>query len=55
MWYIEIDYYLLKPLIKVFIKAGALSDLGGTVDYPKNLFGVALFKPPGAQNSPPVS
>ena len=35
MWHIEINYYLLKPLIKLFIKAGALSDLDLTVDYPK--------------------
>ena len=35
MWHIEINYYLLKPLIQLFIKAGALSDLGLTVDYPK--------------------
>ena len=38
MWYIEIDFYLLKSLIKVFIKAGVLSDLGGTVDYPKKTY-----------------
>lgn len=44
MWYIEIDYYLLKPLIKLFIKAGALSDLGGTVDYPKKLIMGSIFK-----------
>lgn len=35
MWHIEINYYLLKSLIKLFIKAGALSDLGMTDDYPK--------------------
>lgn len=44
MWYIEIDYYLLKPLIKVFIKAGVLSDLGRTVDYPKKLILGSIFK-----------
>lgn len=44
MWYIEIDYYLLKPLIKLFIKAGALSDLGMTVDYPKKLVLGSIFK-----------
>lgn len=42
MSHIEIDFYLLKPLIKLFIKAGALSDLGLTVDYPKNLFWIAF-------------
>lgn len=55
MWYIEINYYLLKPLIKLFIKAGALSYLGMTVDYPKKLILGSIFKPPGAQNSAPVS
>lgn len=44
MWYIEIDFYLLKPQIKVFIKAGVLSDLGGTVDYPKKLIMGSIFK-----------
>ena len=44
MWYIEIDFYLLKPLIKVFIKAGVLSDLGRTVDYPKKLVLGSIFK-----------
>lgn len=44
MWYIEIDFYLLKPLIKVFIKAGVLSDLGGTVDHPKKLIMGSIFK-----------
>lgn len=44
MWYIEIDFYLLKPLIKLFIKAGVLSDLGGTVDYPKKLIMDSIFK-----------
>lgn len=44
MWYIEIDFYLLKSLIKVFIKAGVLSDLGGTVDYPKKLIMRSIFK-----------
>lgn len=43
MWYIEIDYYLLKPLIKLFIKAGVLSDLDITVDYPKKLILVSIF------------
>lgn len=44
MWYIEIDFYLLKPLIKLFIKAGALSDLGMTVDYPKKLVLGSIYK-----------
>lgn len=44
MWYIEIDFYLLKTLIKLFIKAGVLSDLGGTVDYPKKLIMDSIFK-----------
>ena len=44
MWYIEIDFYLLKPLIKLFIKAGVLSDLGSTVDYPKKLILGSIFK-----------
>ena len=44
MWYIEIDFYLLKPLIKLFIRAGALSDLGTTVDYPKKLVLGSIFK-----------
>lgn len=55
MWYIEIDYYLLKPLIKLFIKAGALSDLDITVDYPKKLILGSILKPAGATNSAPVS
>ena len=44
MSHIEIDFYLLKPLIKLFIKAGVLSDLGGTVDYPKKLIMGSIFK-----------
>lgn len=44
MWYIEIDFYLLKPLINLFIKAGALSDLDITVDYPKKLLLGSIFK-----------
>ena len=53
MWYIEIDYYLLKPLIKVFIKAGALSDLGGTVDYPKKLIRGSTFQAAGSTKFAP--
>ena len=37
-------FYLLKPLIKVFIKAGVLSDLGRTVDYPKKLVLGSILK-----------
>ena len=44
MWYIEIDFYLLKPLIKLFIKAGVLGDLGMTVYYPKKLVLGSIFK-----------
>lgn len=44
MWYIEIDFYLLKPLIKLFIKAGVLGDLGMSVDYPKKLVLDSIFK-----------
>lgn len=55
MWYIEIDFYLLKSLIKLFIKAGALSDLGMTVDYPKKLVLDSILKPVGATKSAPVS
>lgn len=46
MWYIEIDFYLLKPLIKLFIRAGALSDLGMTVDYPKKPVLDSILKSP---------
>ncbi len=55
MWYIEIVFYLLKPLIKVFIKAGVLSDLGSTVDYPKKLTLGSIFKTSGATKKAPVS
>lgn len=44
MWYTEIDFYLLKLQIKLFIKAGALSNLGMTVDYPKKLVLDSIFK-----------
>lgn len=44
MWYIEIDFHLLKPLIKLFIKAGVLSDLGMTVYYPKKSVPGSIFK-----------
>ena len=48
MWYTEIDFYLLKPLIKVFIKADVLSDLDETVDYPKKLVGGSTFQAAGS-------
>lgn len=46
MWYVEIDFYLLKPLIKLFIKAGVLSDSSMTVYYPKKLVLGSILKPP---------
>ena len=46
MWDIEIDVYLLKPLINLFAKAGVLSDLGSTVDYPKKPVLGSILKPP---------
>lgn len=55
MWYIEIEFYLLKPLINLFIKAGALSDLDMTVDYPKKLVLDSILKPAGATKSASVS
>ena len=55
MWHIEINYYLLKPLIKLFIKAGALSDLGLTVDYPKKLVPGSIFKTSRSNEIGPVS
>ncbi len=55
MSHIEIDFYLLKPLIKLFIKAGALSDMGMTVDYPKQLVLDSILKSAGVTKSAPVS
>lgn len=46
MWHIETDFYLLKPLMKLFINAGVLSDLGHTVDYPKKPALSSILKPP---------
>lgn len=46
MLYIEIDFYPLKPLIKLFIRAGVLSDLGSTVYYPKKPVLGSILKPP---------
>lgn len=48
MWYTEIDFYLLKLQIKLFIKAGALSNLGMTVDYPKKLVLGSTFQAAGS-------
>lgn len=56
MWYIEIDFYLLKSLIKLFIKVGALGGLGLTVDYPKQLVLSNTFQAAGSNEiGPPVS
>lgn len=53
MWHIEIDFYLLKPLMKLFINVGVLSDLGSTVDYPKKPVLDSILKPPvGNENGP---
>ncbi len=46
MWHIEIGFNLLKPLIKLFVKASVLSDLGVTVDYPKKPVLGSILKPP---------
>ena len=46
MWHIEIDFYLIKPLMKPFINAGVLSDLVFTVYYPKKLMLGSILKPP---------
>ena len=46
MWHIENDFYLLKPLMKLSINAGVLSDLGSTVYYPKKLVLGSILKPP---------
>ena len=54
MWYIEIVFYLLKSLIKLFIKAGVLSDWSLTIDYLKKLILGSILKPAGATNSAPV-
>ena len=45
MWHIEIDFYLLKPLINLFINAGVLGGLGSTVDYPKKPALTSILKP----------
>lgn len=46
MWYVGIDFYLLKPLMKLFINAGVLSDLGPAVYYPKKPALSSILKPP---------
>lgn len=46
MWHIVIDFYLLKPLMKLFINSGVLGDLGSTVYYPKKLVLGSILKPP---------
>lgn len=46
MWNIEIDFCLLKPLMKLFVNSGVLSDLGSTVYYPKKLVLGCILKPP---------
>ena len=46
MWNIELNFYLLKPLMKLFINAGVLGDLSSTVDYPKKPVLGGILKPP---------
>ena len=46
MWHIETGFYLLKPLMKLFINAGVLSGLGSTVDYPKKPAMSSILKSP---------
>ena len=53
MWHIVIDFYLLKPLMKLFINSGVLSDLDSTVDYPKKLVLGSILKPPGSNKIGP--
>lgn len=53
MSHIEIDFYLLKSLIKLFIKAGVLSDWSLTIDYLKKLVLGIILKSSGATKSPP--
>lgn len=45
MWHVEIGFYLLKPLMKLFINAGVLGGLGATVDYPKKPILGSILKP----------
>lgn len=53
VWHIEIDFYLLKPLIKLFVKAVVLSDLSLTVDYPKQLVLGSTFQAAGSNEFGP--
>lgn len=53
MWHIEIDFYLLKSLMKLFINAGVLSDLDSTVDYSKKPVLDSILKPPGSNKIGP--
>ena len=53
MWHIEIDFYLLKSLMKLFINAGVISDLDSTVYYPKILVLGSILKPPGSNKIGP--
>ena len=53
MWHIEIDFYLLKSLMKLFINAGVISDLDSTVYYPKKLVLGSILKPPGSNKNGP--
>ena len=46
MWHIEIDFYLLKPLMKLYVNAGVFGDLGSTVDYPKKPALDSILKAP---------
>ena len=46
MWHIEIDFYLLKLLMKLFINAGVLRGLCSTVYYPKKPVLSSILKPP---------
>lgn len=48
-------FYLLKSLIKLFIKAGVLIDLSLTIDYLKKLVLGIILKSSGATKSAPVS
>lgn len=47
-------FYILKPLLKLFIKAVLLSDLGLTVYYPKQLVLGSIFQASGSKKSAPV-
>ena len=53
MWHKEIDFYLLKPLMKQFINAGVLGGLDSTVDYPKKPVLGSILKSPGSNEIGP--